>query len=178
MDFYNSVCDIQKTDNMVVGLNQVNTVHALHGFLQRNVKSKILHLTRDPRGFANSCKKYFKEYNHQLVARIWTNEHDAIERLGLPPYNYDVLHLRYEDLCKDPQAAMRRVFEFLGVESDKDCVLQADLDKFHLMGNKMLSSYNGEIKLDLSWQENLSITEQNDMIRLTFPLSEKYEYRA
>jgi hypothetical protein len=112
----------------------------------------------------------------ETVARIWIRSHRQIRILARPALGIDYLCLRYEDLCRDPESKMREVFEFLGVQDENVCTRPLWKEKHHLIGNKMLYTFDGSIRLDESWRERLSSEEQTEVLRLTEPLSGTYDY--
>lgn len=80
-------------------------------------KPLYVHLFRDGRDVALSFKKAIVGEKHIYhIARQWKQEQDAsidlYERLG----SDRVIQLRYEDLLRNPQAELKRLCDFLGVE--------------------------------------------------------------
>lgn len=80
-------------------------------------KPLYVHLFRDGRDVALSFKKAIVGEKHIYhIARQWKREQDAsvdlYEKLG----GHRVIRLRYEDLLQNPQAELKRLCDFLGVE--------------------------------------------------------------
>ncbi len=65
------------------------------------------------------------------------------------------IEVRYEDLCKDTENTLGRVFEFLGLESDKR-IREFRMVEHHVVGNGMRLDTTSEIQLDERWRDELS----------------------
>ena len=68
--------------------------------------------------------------------------------------------LRYEDLCRDPKAEVRRICEFLGLDFDES-MLGLDKQSSHNIGGNPMRFRKGEleIKLDERWRDELSAAD-------------------
>lgn len=174
--FYETVCSIHKTGIFVEGSKNLIEPLLVRAFAKDASLLKVLHLTRDPRGYFWSQRKYHSQMTLQKAAIKWNRYHWAVERFRrfIPASNY--LFLRYEDLCRQPDEIMRQVFNFLQVEPEEVCHAPLNRRKHHLMGNKMLFEFDGTIKYDTKWQKPLSEREQKTLLTLTKPLSSKFGY--
>jgi hypothetical protein len=88
------------------------------------------------------------------AAREWRRsqeEADAVLR-GVDRSRW--VQLRYEDLCRDPESELRRVFSFLDVASEVKIVLRGS--EHHVIGNGMRLDDSREVRLDERWREALS----------------------
>ena len=176
IDFHRAVCDIQGTSQFVDGQKSLVKVLALSGLVGPEINIRVVHLMRDPRGYYCSSKRHHgDEANMRGRATRWRRYHTLARRLPRA-IGCEYLLLRYEDLCQHPSGAMRRVFEFLGVENQEVCKPTVGLDKFHIIGNQMRKSFDGTVSLDTSWQDQLSDTEQSRLIKMTEPLSSAMGY--
>lgn len=74
-------------------------------------------IVKHPEGYADYSNITRQELM-TLTAQVWQHQFDyldtAILNKQLPAGS--IFFLKYEDLCSDPQAAMRSVFDFMGVE--------------------------------------------------------------
>jgi len=174
--FNETVCSIHGTSIIIIGIDQIGTVLAFRSLLGEKVHFRMIHLVRDPRGFLNSCKKYLPELTLGKIAKWWVRGHESIEMLNDEYFNCDLFFLRYEDLCENPSGAMQQVFHFFNLKNQDVCQYPDNMKKFHIMGNKMLVSFDGAIRQDLTWKKLLAIEEQTEMIKLTRPLSSKFGY--
>ena len=136
---------------------------------------KLIHLTRDPRGFRNSCRKYMKR-SVEEDARDWVRQHKGIRRVMRVLFWADKLEVRYEDVCAAPQETVDRIFRFLGVAPEPVVGPPRDPAKHHLMGNRMLREFTGEVRLDTSWRERLSSEEQATTLRIARREARRYGY--
>jgi len=93
---------------------------------------KVVHMVRDPRDVVLSQKNKWKRrflgagniplreavrawvnYHPVVVARLWRG---SVRAAGLPDAGSWVLHVRFEDLLSDPEATVRRVCRFAGLD--------------------------------------------------------------
>jgi hypothetical protein len=87
------------------------------------------------------------------AAREWrrSNEEAACVLRGLHP---DAWHeVRYEQLCADPQATLRPILGWLGV--DPDASLGLARGAYHVVGNGMRLDSTREVRLDERWKTAL-----------------------
>lgn len=175
ISFCQSILKITKKNIFIDGEKIITKVSVLRALLGKKATIRVLHLTRDPRGFLNSCKKYIPGITVAETARMWMN-HSWIARLKGPFLRCEYLKLRYEDLCLNPDKTMSKVFAFYGVQNEKVVKNPEDFSSFHLMGNKMLMQFDGNINLDLEWKTSLSENEKKEILALTAPLSTQFGY--
>ena len=136
----------------------------------------VIHLVRDPRGYAHSCRKYFPDRSMEDIAKDWATHHARIRRFtGLFP-DIPVLTVRHEDLASTPQAEMDRVFDFMGLASQEVVCPPVDLRKHHLMGNKMLAAFDGSVQADDAWQKTLSPADCQTVMTAAGPLAGEFGY--
>lgn len=177
LDFARFTREFFGTSVFIDGQKRIATPLALKAVKGKNCEIKILHLVRDPRGFFNSWKKYTQE-SAERAAHIWSDYHRRIESYfsTLPGFLY--LRLRYEDLCLSQERSMQRVFAFLGVPYEDVARCARSPAAAHIIGNKMIRTFDGTITLDLSWRETVSQREQAALIEQTSPLFASYGYSA
>jgi sulfotransferase family protein len=141
--------------------------------------ARLIHLTRDPRGFVHSFNRHRVEKGRQeeslpVATSLWIKGHQHILRAarGLEDGRY--LHVRYEDLAEHPAETMERMFWFMGLANRDVCRSPVNA---HVIGNRMASSFSGEIKLDTTWEGALSTDDQARVCRLAEPLFSSLGYR-
>ncbi len=151
-----------------------NVVRALYLMSGSERPSRVIHLFRDPRGVAWS--QLTRGYaDARTAARNWRFHHEfttvALRWLSpLPP-----LKLRYEDLAARPDTTVPRLLAHLGVTTEPR---QARPDgESHVIGNRMVKSFGGEVRLDEGWREGLSAAEARDIIRWSGPLAQRMGYK-
>jgi len=92
----------------------------------------VIWLVRDPRAQVNSALKYNK-WTLEKAVKLWKKEMVNNEKV-LNGLNLKYATLRYEDLCKDPENEMKKVFRFAGLE-DKHFSLDFRSKEQHIIGN-------------------------------------------
>lgn len=123
---------------------------------------KIILLIRDPRGMAYSNKQAGIRKNVlrplQMKIPIYIDFAERALRLLIKE---DVLFVRYENLCANPEGEIKKICDFLNVTFESK-MLYFKSDKGHtLMGNRMRFDDNEKIQEDLGWQFGLSDEERN-----------------
>lgn len=110
---------------------------------------RVLWLTRDVRGYAYSATR--RGLSARAAAWTWRCDQEAIgHALGqLAPDRR--MHLRYEALCEEPAAVMRRVFSFCGVPPMEGI----GGPQAHVLGNQMRASGTLQVALDARWRSGL-----------------------
>lgn len=83
--------------------------------------AKIIHLVRDPRPNAKSLRD--RQYQHlELAANYWCELNQSGLGAGLLLDDSAYLLLRYEDLLSAPEAALKRVCDFLDINYDPEMI--------------------------------------------------------
>lgn len=122
---------------------------------------KVLLLTRDPRGLANSTKKsgIRKNVPRALQMKIPVHIDFAKRALNLLEEK-NVLWVRYEDICKSPAKAISKICLFIGVDFERDMLKFKAKSEHTLMGNRMRFDDDELIVEDLSWISGLTVEER------------------
>jgi hypothetical protein len=133
----------------------------------------VVRLVRDVRGFAASAKRDGRAIED--AARVWVKDQEAILRVtsALPPQR--MLLMRYEDLCREPAATMRKLWELCRVEP---IALGPALDgqEHHVLGNNMRMRGPIRVELDETWRTRLTEGEQGRVLRIAGPMTEQLGY--
>ncbi len=125
----------------------------------RELDIRVIHLVKDPRGFAFSV---LKEYPTRTLRRAlraatrWTVENILFERLTqkrFPPDN--VFFLRYEDLASQPAAVLARLGEWLGVTFPADITQTFRKVPNHAVCGNPMRWQDTPIFLDQKWRRVL-----------------------
>lgn len=176
MRFSELACSLQGTELFVDGTKKTPRFLSLMMLLQPRTP-RILQLTRDPRAYVHSCiKNWASPGNPERLAKDWFVFHNYVRLL---PSRCDVEHLviRYEDLCQDPRAEMARVFSFLGLEyEDVTGPRENFTGPHHLIGNRMLISFDGTVTLDTRWSKSMTEEEQRNVISHSGVAAEAFGY--
>lgn len=161
-----------------------DSLDMLDVYYHSTVPVKIIFLTRDSRGNVWSMLKRLKagmsrDDNVTPAAREWVKVNGRIWRLVQQVPNADCMHLRYEDLCRNPRDVMNRLFEFAGLDafdvvSARD---ESDREAHTIGGNKIrFSSEPLNIREDKAWSQNLTDQELRTIRAIAGPLSDELGY--
>jgi hypothetical protein len=144
----------------------------------RDLDVRMIHLTRDPRAFAHSVNRHRSEKGlppktTSAIGASWIDGHKNILRAARGLNDRQYLKVRYEDLATDPTTTMKHILAFIGAEESD--VLERQRDS-HVFGNRMASSFTGEIQLDTAWESQLAIHDQQLLADSTEPLFSRLGY--
>jgi len=117
---------------------------------------RVIHLVRDVRGVVESAIRRAKKpgLDPESAARNWAGTNAIILRNldAIPPERR--ITVRYEDLCRDPDATLAGLFGFCGVDPSIHVADVAGTEQ-HLLGNRMRLGGVEEIRLDERWRAAL-----------------------
>ncbi|MGI8960903.1 MAG: sulfotransferase, partial [Bryobacteraceae bacterium] len=77
-------------------------------------KIRVIHLLRDGRGVVNSYKKH-QNVNIRAAAIDWFRTDRACLRVAGRMARKDILTVKYEDVCREPQRTIDEIFTFAGL---------------------------------------------------------------
>lgn len=144
---------------------------------------KVIHLTRDARGNIFSMIKKLKPDDPRegpvtRASHEWVKVNQRIWELAQQVPAADYLHVRYEEICRDPEGTMQRLFEFVGLEphdvvSSQDDAA-GDSDQGHTIGGNKIrfTSEKLHIREDFRWRENLTEDDLAIVRRIAGPMSD------
>jgi hypothetical protein len=132
----------QQTGKTVIGA----TVHRhFHRLPRIWPNARFIHLVRDPRDVARSCivmgwagNVYTGVRNWVEVERLW----DAFQPT-LPRENW--IELIYEDLIREPEKALTRVCQFLGLPFDRAIFDYIDHSTYEFPDPKLIGQWRGKL---------------------------------
>lgn len=177
-NFYKFVCYLQSTSFFVDGKKDLVKISVLISMENFKSKIRIIHLIRDPRAVYYSHLRRNSPLTLDKFCRSWVAFHQRTEKLGeLLPARGQYYFLRYEDLCQSPPSIMENVQNFLGVPLENLTLPNPACKLKHLIGNTMLQTFDGKIKLDTNWRNNLSEEIQMKITHLTEPFFSHFGYR-
>jgi hypothetical protein len=133
----------------------------------------VIHLVRDVRGVVTSSMSRNRSMSAQRAAQLWLNRNRNIERqLQTLPENRKI-RIRYEDLCRDTQGTLERLYRFCVVEPG---VVVTDFRSVphHIVGNKMRKSGSSKIELDERWKRVLAEDQLNNIDRVAGAMNRQY----
>ena len=77
---------------------------------------------------------------------MWKGFHGTVLQSFTEVNNCKYLPVFYENLSLQPRSEMKRIFKFLGLEEEN--VFSPPKEPHHIIGNRMIGKFNGDIKLD------------------------------
>lgn len=144
---------------------------------------RVLHIVRDPRATAFSykhAKDYIDPMSPARSSAYWTAFNVASEAVGRaagPRY----LRLRYEDLCRRPQAKVAEVMRFAGLDDEPpvDQWGRVCLGENHTVTGNPDRLHRGEVVIrgDERWRSGLDPAEVLAASVPALPLLARYGYR-
>ena len=172
--FYRLALGMHGTSLFVDGSKSWRRAAVLARTLQPEVDIKIVHLARDPRGFALSRRSHGGAPLRES-GWLWSDLHGRMESLRtLAPYFF----MRYEDLCSDVETELLKLFDFLQIAPEPVVTAPKYPQKHHLIGNNMLRSFDGQVKLDTRWRTELTAAEQRTVLDCAGEFARRMGYES
>jgi hypothetical protein len=155
------------------------------------VEAFAVHLIRDPRGVAYSFAKRVPEPQPDLeympssgafgTAARWTVRHGFVEALVTRRLRGRLIRLRYEDLTKDPEAAVRSVAHLVDPSGGDRAALggrRINGAPHHTISGNPLRLRDGavEVRPDQAWVERMSSRDKALATIAAAPLLGRYGY--
>jgi len=113
--------------------------------------------------------------NMTEAAREWKRSNEAADALVSTLPRSQWTEVRYEELCADPGATLRRLAPFLGLAPDQT-LLDFRSRGQHVIGNGMRMDTTSEIKLDERWRQHLTAEDLAAFDRAAGELNRRYGY--
>lgn len=158
----------------VDGTKDINRCLSIRNITNKEIR--VIHLIRDPRGYLSSLRKNIPEENIDLktASKMWKGFHYLALHLFSGLANCHYLPVYYENLASEPAIEMKRIFEFLGVPYHDS--FQKPQLPHHIIGNRMIADFSGEIRQDIEWRNSLSPTDQAKVLEYCEPISSLLKY--
>ncbi|MBA2433794.1 MAG: sulfotransferase [Chthoniobacterales bacterium] len=121
--------------------------------LSKQWKIRVVHLLRDGRGVSSSYKKHHN-VDMKSAAAEWLRTERACVHVAARMARKDVLTVKYEDVCREPQRTIEEIFAFAGLVHGIS-VNGAIPESGHVLGNAMRLSGGKRILLDERWRTEL-----------------------
>lgn len=170
------VCELQGTRVFVNSHKSLTSLLAFRSLLQSRAEIRILHLIRDPRGYFLSERKQDAKVSPRASARRWLLYHQRVARMQRYAVPGGYMRVLYEDLCREGEATMAKVCTLLGVDVLPLCRPTVHPEKDHVLGNVTRFAFDGQIRPSLTWMDEVSKADQEEILRVTKPLSEELGY--
>jgi len=157
-----------------------SALHLKYLLREPSLKIKVIWMIRDGRAVALSLmghglKRGTRRETVAAAAREWRRSNEAAGfLLGRLPAS-DWLEVRYEELCRQPEAMMRRICQFLDLDPEK-MVLDFRSRQQHVLGNEMRLKSTSEIRLDERWKTELAAEDLEVFQAEAGQLNRQYGY--
>lgn len=114
-------------------------------------RTRIVHLTRDGRGWIASQMRRSGMTAETAVAQ-WLSgmERTKLVLASLP--DRDRLHIRYENLCREPERVVKELCAFVGLEFEPGMLSFRGRPHHNIGGNPMRLESMGEVREDTRWR--------------------------
>jgi hypothetical protein len=155
------------------------------------IRPYFVHLVRDPRGVAHSWRRRkpatdrygtleMERFYAGASAGRWVLE-QAAGRALCRANRSSSLQLRYEDLARDPRAAVGRILSMVGEDSSRSDVLERprlDLRTTHTVSGNPVRLHGGPlvIAVDDEWRTAMPRVRRWVVTAMTLPLLLRYGY--
>ena len=93
----------------------------------------VIMLARNFRGTVHSKMKRDMDITEAIES--WTRQIKAMKNIVSDMPSEQVIRVKYEDLCEDPAAELRRICSHIGVEYSADMLLRPSTDIHHIGGS-------------------------------------------
>lgn len=165
-DFAEAVMGLSQASVYVDASKERMRIRHLRRYLPTPLK--VIHLVRDVRGVATSALHHASAARDgaESAARTWAATNRTILRHLDELPERDHTTVRYEDLCRDPAAALERLYAFCGVDPARARDPLGDVAEQHLLGNRRRLGAWTEIRLDERWRTELPVAEQERALEL------------
>lgn len=153
---YNAVAELSGVDAVVD--SSKSHVKAVSLYLRAPQQTRLLLLTRDGRGVMWSNIRRGDPRN--AAVRAWSNRYErALPLLARHVPQEHRMHVRYEDLARDPFATLQRICGFIGLPYEAG-MLDFRQKVHHIVnGNRMRLSSDSTIRFDEEWRRKLPATD-------------------
>jgi len=138
----------------------------------------VVHLVRDPRAYAAAWKRYYPESTAETLALEWAASHTRIRKAASAFSKVPFLTIRCEEFTENPQPAMKKVMDFMGLSDEEDIDKTISPRKNHMIGTGAGDSGAGGAQPGDNWKEALSAEDQARIIRAAGPLFGEFGYKA
>ena len=120
---------------------------------------KVVSLVRDGRGFCHSFLKNRNLSKNDIkeAMKAWREYILLVDKFIIRYPDVQIKIIRYEDLCSELPKTLNELCDFMGLDFEKSMI---DVPtEHHILGNRMRSGFDGNVREDLSWRKNFSKQE-------------------
>lgn len=132
---------------------------------------------KDPeiRGGGNGGRGKSERLSMAQGAHQWRRSNEEAEHVLRCLDKSQWIEVRYEELCKDIESTLDRLFKFLGLDPDSRARDFRSIEH-HILGNGMRLDRTSEISLDERWKSVLSEEDLRIFERIAGKINRRYGY--
>lgn len=181
------------TDGRIIVDSMKMPGHVYLARMMAGLDVRVVHLTRDPRGYAFSNTKWVERQggpegsfrarrtpSKSAVKWSWCNlAFDELARRGTP-----TTRIRYEDLVRDPGPTLVRAARLMDVALPDDALWFVGDGEVQLVAQHLAAGSRGRLRhgptalrADEAWRRGLSPADRHTVEMLTWPVRRRYGYR-
>lgn len=142
----------------------------------KDIDLKVIFLKRDARSLVCSYLERYPQLPIGEIAYIWlrdTLRREANIKNYIKPKQ--LINIRYEDLCKNTEATLTKIYDFIGVEFNP-LVFPLKPENHHIIGNRMRLGKIESISLNEKWKNELSDDQISTILDIVGAKNEHYGY--
>lgn len=144
----------EQTGRSLIVDSSKNSEQFRYLYFWRPRSMKMIHLIRDGRGVVYSKMTRAGDTSRKAT-KNWVLENLKISFVKKLVNRNNILTIKYEDLCNDPEREVSRIYSFLNIEDEINLLTKED--RHNVCGSPHRFDWkNMEIKLDERWKEELS----------------------
>ncbi len=138
----------------------------------------VIHLVRDPRGYAAAWKKYYPESTAEALALEWAASHTRIRKTASAFSKVPFLTIQYEELGENPQGFTKKAMDFMGLSDEEEIDKIISPRKNHMTGMGSGDFGAEGVQPGDNWREVLSPEDQARIVRAAGPLFGEFGYKT
>ena len=127
------------------------------------------------RGGGSGVQRKSERLSITQAASEWRRCNEEAEHILCPLDKSQWIEVRYEELCRDTENALARLFEFLGLDPDTRARDFRSVES-HIVGNGMRLDTTSRISLDERWRTVLTEEELHIFNREAGEMNRRYGY--
>ena len=167
--------------------------HVYLASTMQGLDARVVHLTRDPRGYAYSNTKWVERQGgpagsfrarrtprNSAIKWSWCNL--AIEELAR--HGTRVRRVRYEDLVQSPRSTLLHAAHVMDVALPDDALWFVGDEEVQLVAQHLAAGSRGRLRhgptplrSDDAWRAGLPTSDRRAVEVLTWPMRRRYDYR-
>ncbi len=142
-------------------------------WLKKPKDFKAIYLVRDGRAVLNSNLRKNKKL--LFAVKGWIKGNRLVTFLSRT-MGSNILLVRYEDICRNPEKEIKRICLFIGIDFEPDMLMFTAREIHNIDGNRMRFSKDNTIRLDEKWRRELNNEALNTFNKYAKKVNERFGY--